>query len=73
MSSTVFSISLNELDMAKLGELQNKFPTKSRNGMIRHIIHLVHSGEFNKMTEMQQYYEGVINSMAKIYNKDVKK
>jgi len=49
MSSTVFSISLNELDMAKLGELQNKYPELSRNGMIRHIIQVMHSGKFDEL------------------------
>jgi hypothetical protein len=45
MSSTVFSISLNELDMAKLGELQKKFPELTRNGMIRRIISVMHLEE----------------------------
>jgi hypothetical protein len=45
MSSTVFSLSLNELDMAKLGELQKKFPELSRNGMVRRIIHVMHMDE----------------------------
>jgi len=53
MSSTVFSISLNELDVAKLGELQNKYPELSRNAMVRHIIKVVHAGEFRKIESLQ--------------------
>ena len=53
MSSTVFSISLNELDMAKLGELQNNYPELSRNAMIRHIIKVVHAGEFRNIESLQ--------------------
>ena len=59
MSSTVFSISLNELDMAKLGELQNKYPELSRNAMIRHIIHVMHSGthdDLEKIRESLNYF-----------------
>ena len=45
MTSRIFSINLDDLTFAKLGELQKKYPDKSRNGMIRHIINLVHSLE----------------------------
>tara|TARA_Y100000361_G_C10844766_1_gene181353 strand:- start:117 stop:377 length:261 start_codon:yes stop_codon:yes gene_type:complete len=45
MTGRVFSISLDDLTFAKLGELQKKYPDKSRNAMIRHIIHVVHLGE----------------------------
>ena len=72
MTSRIFSINLDDVTFAKLGELQKKYPDKSRNGMIRHIIHVVHSGETNKLEEMQKYYEGVISAMTKIYEKDVK-
>ena len=47
--SRVFSISLNDLTFAKLGELQKKYPDMSRNAMINHIINVVHSGEFDTM------------------------
>jgi len=43
MTSRIFSINLDDVTFAKLGELQKKYPDKSRNGMIRHIINLVHS------------------------------
>jgi hypothetical protein len=45
MSGRVFSISLDDLTFAKLGQLQKKYPKMSRNGMIRHIISLTHSLE----------------------------
>ena len=45
MTSRIFSINLDDLTFAKLGELQKKYPDKSRNAMIRHIINLVHSLE----------------------------
>ena len=45
MTSRIFSINLDDVTFAKLGELQKKYPDKSRNGMIRHIIHVVHSGD----------------------------
>ncbi len=45
MTSRIFSINLDDLTFAKLGELQKKYPDKSRNAMIRHIIHVVHSQE----------------------------
>ena len=45
MTSRIFSINLDDLTFAKLGELQKKYPDMSRNGMIRHIIHVVHLGE----------------------------
>ena len=47
--SRVFSISLNDLTFAKLGELQRKYPDMSRNAMINHIINVVHSGEFDEL------------------------
>ena len=43
MTSRIFSINLDDLTFAKLGELQKKYPDRSRNAMIRHIIHVVHS------------------------------
>tara|TARA_R100000664_G_C2753968_1_gene141460 strand:- start:1256 stop:1525 length:270 start_codon:yes stop_codon:yes gene_type:complete len=45
MTSRIFSINLDDLTFAKLGELQKKYPEMSRNAMIRHIIHVVHLGE----------------------------
>lgn len=45
MTSRIFSINLDDLTFAKLGELQKRYPDKSRNAMIRHIIHVVHLGE----------------------------
>ena len=42
MTSRIFSINLDDLTFAKLGELQKKYPEMSRNAMIRHIIHTVH-------------------------------
>jgi hypothetical protein len=70
--SRVFSISLNDLTFAKLGELQKKYPDMSRNAMINHIINVVHSGETNELEEMEKYYKGVIKAMANVYDKDVK-
>ena len=49
MTSRIFSINLDDVTFAKLGELQKKYPDKSRNGMIRHIIHVVHSGETHEL------------------------
>ena len=72
MTSRIFSINLDDLTFAKLGELQKKYPDKSRNAMIRHIIHVVHSGETNKLEEMEKYYKGVIAAMTRVYEKDVK-
>ena len=45
MTSRIFSINLDEVTYAKLGELQKRYPDKSRNAMIRHIINVVHLGE----------------------------
>ena len=53
MTSRIFSINLDDLTFAKLGELQKKYPDKSRNAMIRDIIHVVHSGEFQDMEHLQ--------------------
>ena len=52
--SRVFSISLNDLTFATLGELQKKYPDMSRNAMINHIINVVHSGEFNKLEQIEE-------------------
>ena len=57
MTSRIFSINLDDVTFAKLGELQKKYPDMSRNGMIRHIIHVVHSGEFHNLEVMQQNAE----------------
>jgi hypothetical protein len=68
MSSTVFSISLNALDMAKLGEIQKNYPNLSRNGAIRHIINLANSIEFDtreEHTEQIQYLENQVKDLAK--------
>ena len=72
MTSRIFSINLDDVTFAKLGELQKRYPDLSRNGMIRHIIHIVHSGETNKLEEMEKYYEGVIKAMTSHYEKEVK-
>lgn len=45
MTSRIFSINLDDVTFAKLGELKKRYPELSRNGMIRHIINLTHSGE----------------------------
>jgi hypothetical protein len=52
--SRVFSISLNDLTFAKLGELQKRYPDMSRNAMINHIINVVHLGEFNKLEQIEE-------------------
>lgn len=68
MSSTVFSISLNELDMAKLGELQDMFPNLSRNGMIRRIINLAHLEELGNtedVHETNKHLENQIKDLAR--------
>ena len=65
MTSRIFSINLDDVTFAKLGELQKKYPDKSRNGMIRHIINVVHSGEFTNSIEMENYYQGVIKTLVK--------
>ncbi len=64
--SRVFSISLNEVTFAKLGDLQKRFPDMSRNAMIGHIINVVHSNETNDLEDMQKYYEGVIAAMTRV-------
>jgi hypothetical protein len=46
MSGRVFSISLDDVTFAKLGDLKKRYPELSRNGMIRYIINLTHSGEY---------------------------
>jgi hypothetical protein len=42
MTSRIFSINLDDVTFAKLGELKKSYPTLSRNGMIRHIINEAH-------------------------------
>ena len=51
--SRVFSISLNEITFAKLGELRKLYPDMSRNAMIGHIINVYHSGEVSTSEENQ--------------------
>ena len=65
MTSRIFSINLDEVTFAKLGELQKKYPDKSRNAMIRHIIHVVHSGEHNKLEQITKELELVMSILAK--------
>ena len=60
MTSRIFSINLDDLTYAKLGELQKKYPDKSRNAMIRHIIHVVHSGEVKDFEELRLHLIDVI-------------
>lgn len=57
--SRVFSISLNEVSFAKLGELQKKYSDLSRNAMINHIINVTHSGEFNTIEERNLLIEAL--------------
>ena len=57
MTSRIFSINLDDVTFAKLGELQKKYPDKSRNGMIRHIIHVVHSGEVEDLSSTIEHLE----------------
>ena len=54
MTSRIFSINLDDLTFAKLGELQKKYPDKSRNAMIRHIINVTHSGEFDDFENIKE-------------------
>ena len=60
MTSRIFSINLDEVTFAKLGELQKKYPDKSRNAMIRHIIHVVHSGDVQDFEELRLHLIDVI-------------
>ena len=69
MTSRIFSINLDDVTFAKLGELQKKYPDKSRNGMIRHIIHVVHSGEEVDPIAMEEYYTSVIKSQEKLIDR----
>ena len=73
MTSRIFSINLDDVTFAKLGELQKKYPDKSRNGMIRHIIHVVHSGEVVDVIAMEEYYKGVIRATNNMNNKLIEK
>ena len=57
--SRVFSISLNEVTFAKLGELQKKYSDLSRNAMINHIINVTHSGEFNTIEQRDLQVEAL--------------
>ena len=69
MTSRIFSINLDDVTFAKLGELQKKYPDKSRNGMIRHIIHVVHSGDVVDPIAMEEYYTSVIKSQEKLIDR----
>ena len=60
MTSRIFSINLDDLTFAKLGELQKKYPDMSRNGMIRHIIHVVHLGDVQDFEEHRLHLIDVI-------------
>ena len=62
MTSRIFSINLDDLTFAKLGELQKKYPDKSRNAMIRHIINVVHSGE---VTDVEESIEHLVTTIEK--------
>ena len=62
--SRVFSISLNDLTFAKLGELQKRYPDMSRNAMINHIINVVHSGEVSDMEETLEHLVNTIERQA---------
>lgn len=68
MTSRIFSINLDDLTFAKLGELQKKYPDKSRNAMIRHIINVVHSGEHDELEgaiERIRILDSIIKEMKK--------
>lgn len=64
MTSRIFSINLDDLTFAKLGELQKKYPDKSRNAMIRHIINVVHSGEVEDFEEIRIHLIDTIEKQA---------
>ena len=64
MTSRIFSINLDELTFAKLGELQKKYPDKSRNAMIRHIIHVVHSGDVEDFEDIRTHLIDTIEKQA---------
>ena len=69
MTSRIFSINLDELTFVKLGELQKKYPDRSRNAMIRHIIHVVHSGDIGDFEEDRKLLIDAIERQAKIRKK----
>ena len=66
MTSRIFSINLDDLTFAKLGELQKKYPDKSRNAMIRHIIHVVHSGEVEDHEDYKKHLVKTIDQQVQI-------
>ena len=64
MTSRIFSINLDDVTFAKLGELQKKYPDMSRNAMINHIINVVHSGEVSDMEETLEHLVNTIERQA---------
>ena len=56
MTSRIFSINLDDVTFAKLEELKKSYPEFSRNGMIRHIINLVHSLEDRHQIEADRKF-----------------
>tara|TARA_Y100000361_G_C11145154_1_gene337549 strand:- start:604 stop:858 length:255 start_codon:yes stop_codon:yes gene_type:complete len=69
MTSRIFSINLDDVTFAKLGELHKKYPSKSRNAMIRHIIHVVHSGDVKDFEDLRLHLVDTIERQAKIRKK----
>ena len=65
MTSRIFSINLDDVTFAKLGELKKKYPDMSRNGMIRHIIHVVHSGEVEDYSKDRKHLVDIIETKIK--------
>jgi hypothetical protein len=68
--SRVFSISLNEVTFAKLGELRKLYPNMSRNGMIGHIINVTHLADdhirIDAIIKSQKNMKNFINSNSEI-------
>ena len=68
--SRVFSISLNEVTFAKLGELRKLYPNMSRNGMIGHIINVTHLADdhirMDSVIRSQKNMKEFINSDSEI-------
>jgi len=64
MSGRVFSISLDDLTFAKLEELKKTYPELSRNGMIRHIINLVHSLDDLPLIEAKEKQRKYLNELV---------
>ena len=57
MSNTVFSVSLDALHLAKIKEIMKRFPSESRNAVIKRCIHYMHdkNAEVLKLEAAQRY------------------